>query len=67
MSLFSHHTTSELNLNFYTEERRMSRRLGLLAAHVNILVICGVLIGAFVVQFGGGEFPARSAYFSAWP
>lgn len=35
----------------------MGRRLGFLAAHLNILVICGVLIGAFVVQFGGGEFP----------
>ena len=26
-------------------------------AHLNILTICAVLIGAFVVQFGQGEFP----------
>jgi len=35
----------------------MSRRLGFWGAHLNILVICGVLAGAFVVQFGEGEFP----------
>jgi disulfide bond formation protein DsbB len=35
----------------------MSRQLGFLAAHLNILVICGVLVGAFAVQFGEGEFP----------
>lgn len=35
----------------------MSGRLGSLAAHLNVLVICGVLTGAFVVQFIGGEFP----------
>jgi disulfide bond formation protein DsbB len=35
----------------------MSNRFGFWVAHLNILVICGVLAGAFVVQFGGGEFP----------
>ena len=35
----------------------MSNRFGFWAAHFNILAICAVLIGAFVVQFGEGEFP----------
>jgi len=35
----------------------MSNRFGFWIAHLNILVVCGVLAGAFVVQFGGGEFP----------
>jgi disulfide bond formation protein DsbB len=35
----------------------MSNRFGFWIAHFNILVICAVLIGAFVVQFGEGEFP----------
>jgi disulfide bond formation protein DsbB len=35
----------------------MSNRLGFWIAHLNILVVCGVLAGAFVVQFGGGDFP----------
>ncbi len=35
----------------------MSNRFGCLIAHLNILTICGVLAGAFVVQFGQGEFP----------
>jgi disulfide bond formation protein DsbB len=35
----------------------MSNRLGFWATHLNVLVLCGVLIGAFVVQFGQGEFP----------
>jgi hypothetical protein len=35
----------------------MSSRFGFWIAHFNILVICAVLIGAFVVQFGEGEFP----------
>jgi disulfide bond formation protein DsbB len=38
-------------------EQRMSNRFGFWIAHLNILVVCGVLAGAFVVQFGGGEFP----------
>jgi disulfide bond formation protein DsbB len=35
----------------------MSHRFGFLIAHLNILTICAVLVGAFVVQFGQGEFP----------
>ena len=35
----------------------MSNRFGFWIAHLNILVVCGVLAGAFVVQFGEGEFP----------
>lgn len=35
----------------------MSSRFGFWIAHFNILAICAVLIGAFVVQFGQGEFP----------
>jgi disulfide bond formation protein DsbB len=35
----------------------MGSRLGFWIAHFNILAICAVLIGAFVVQFGQGEFP----------
>lgn len=35
----------------------MSNRFGFLIAHLNILTICAVLVGAFVVQFGQGEFP----------
>jgi disulfide bond formation protein DsbB len=38
-------------------EQRMSSRFGFWIAHFNILAICAVLIGAFVVQFGQGEFP----------
>jgi hypothetical protein len=30
----------------------MSNRLGFWVAHLNLLVLCSVLIGAFVVQFG---------------
>jgi disulfide bond formation protein DsbB len=32
-------------------------RLGLTLAHISILAVCGVLLGAFVVQFAEGEFP----------
>src|SRR5262249_42684268 len=32
-------------------------RLGYWIAHFNILAICGVLLGAFGVQFGQGELP----------
>lgn len=35
----------------------MSHRLGFWIAHVNILAICGVLLGAFGVQFGEAELP----------
>ena len=35
----------------------MSNRFGFLIAHLNILTICAVLVGAFVVQSGQGEFP----------
>ena len=35
----------------------MSNRFGFWVAHFNILAICAVLIAAFVVQFGEGEFP----------
>lgn len=35
----------------------MSNRFGFWVAHFNIVVICIVLIGAFMVQFGEGEFP----------
>jgi disulfide bond formation protein DsbB len=35
----------------------MSNRFGFLIAHLNILTICAVLAGAFVVQSGQGEFP----------
>ena len=35
----------------------MSNRFGFWLAHLNILVICAVLLGGFVVEFGGGEFP----------
>jgi disulfide bond formation protein DsbB len=38
-------------------EQHMSSRFGFWIAHFNIVVICAVLIGAFVVQFGQGEFP----------
>jgi hypothetical protein len=44
----------------------MSHRFGFLIAHLNILTICAVLVGAFVVQFGQGEFPVRFVCFSAW-
>src|SRR5262245_26152802 len=32
-------------------------RLGFWVAHVNVLAVCGVLLGAFAVQFGQGELP----------
>ena len=32
-------------------------RFGFLLAHFNVLAICGVLLGAFGVQFVQGEFP----------
>jgi disulfide bond formation protein DsbB len=32
-------------------------KLGFWIAHFNILAVCGVLAGAFVVQFGEGELP----------
>jgi disulfide bond formation protein DsbB len=35
----------------------LSHRLGLWIAYFNILAICGVLLGAFGVQFGQGELP----------
>lgn len=35
----------------------MSSRFGFLIAHLNVLTICAVLIGGFVVEFGEGEFP----------
>jgi disulfide bond formation protein DsbB len=35
----------------------MTNRFGFWFAHLNILVICAVLLGGFVVEFGGGEFP----------
>ncbi|MBY0528362.1 MAG: disulfide bond formation protein B [Gemmataceae bacterium] len=35
----------------------MSQRLGLWIAHFNVLAICGVLAGAFSVQFVEGELP----------
>ncbi len=35
----------------------MTHRLGYWIAHVNILAVCGVLLGAFGVQFGQGELP----------
>jgi disulfide bond formation protein DsbB len=35
----------------------MSHRLGFWIAHVNILAVCGVLLGAFGVQFGEKELP----------
>src|SRR6516165_10089144 len=35
----------------------MSNRIGYWVAHVNVMAICGVLLGAFGVQFGEGEFP----------
>jgi disulfide bond formation protein DsbB len=35
----------------------MTNRFGFWLAHLNILVICAVLLGGFVVEFGGGEFP----------
>jgi disulfide bond formation protein DsbB len=35
----------------------MSHRLGYWVAHVNVLAVCGVLLGAFGVQFGWGELP----------
>jgi disulfide bond formation protein DsbB len=35
----------------------MSHRLGFWIAHFNILAVCGVLLGAFGVQFGQGELP----------
>jgi disulfide bond formation protein DsbB len=35
----------------------MSHRLGFWIAHFNILAVCGVLLGAFQVQFGESEMP----------
>jgi disulfide bond formation protein DsbB len=35
----------------------MSHRLGFWIAHFNILAVCGVLLGAFGVQFVEGEMP----------
>jgi disulfide bond formation protein DsbB len=35
----------------------MSHRLGYWIAHVNVLAVCGVLLGAFGVQFLQGELP----------
>lgn len=35
----------------------MSHRLGFWIAHFNILAVCGVLLGAFAVQFVEGELP----------
>lgn len=35
----------------------MSHRLGFWIAHFNILAVCGVLLGAFSVQFIEGELP----------
>jgi disulfide bond formation protein DsbB len=35
----------------------MSHRLGFWIAHLNVLAVCGVLLGAFAVQFGQGELP----------
>jgi disulfide bond formation protein DsbB len=32
-------------------------RFGFYLAHFNVLAVCGVLLGAFVVQFAQGEFP----------
>jgi disulfide bond formation protein DsbB len=32
-------------------------RFGFSLAHFNVLAVCGVLLGAFGVQFGKGEFP----------
>jgi disulfide bond formation protein DsbB len=32
-------------------------RLGYRVAHLNVLAVCGVLLGAFAVQFGQGELP----------
>jgi disulfide bond formation protein DsbB len=32
-------------------------RFGFYLAHFNVLAVCGVLLGAFGVQFGKGEFP----------
>src|SRR5262245_27522538 len=32
-------------------------RLGYWVAHLNVLAVCGVLLGAFAVQFGQGELP----------
>jgi hypothetical protein len=45
----------------------MTNRFGFWFAHLNILVICAVLLGGFVVEFVGESFPARSVSFSAWP
>ena len=38
-------------------EPGVTHRFGFLIAHLNILTLCGVLLGAFVVEFGEGEFP----------
>src|SRR5437588_745649 len=35
----------------------MTNRFGFWLAHFNVLAICGVLLGAFSVQFGEGELP----------
>jgi disulfide bond formation protein DsbB len=35
----------------------VSHRLGFWIAHGNVLAVCGVLLGAFAVQFGQGELP----------
>ena len=35
----------------------MTSRLGFWIAHFNVLAICGVLLGAFGIQFGEGELP----------
>src|SRR5262245_54647466 len=35
----------------------MTHRLGYWIAHFNVLAICGVLLGAFAVQFVQGEMP----------
>src|SRR6476646_10025165 len=35
----------------------MSHRIGFWLIHFNILAVCGVLLGAFGVQFGQGELP----------
>jgi len=35
----------------------MTSRLGFWIAHFNVFAICGVLLGAFGIQFGEGELP----------
>src|SRR5262249_38094401 len=40
-----------------SDGRRIVSRLGFYLAHFNVVAVCGVLLGAFGVQFGKGEFP----------